>query len=880
MTPVTVPPSTSYWDSAEAKKLFGTLETEGSARISVLNQIHLLSKSLDSHDGYLTVIAQSDVLDDGEVSNYHIWQIRNKITLLIIALTTALSEMDKIQNWDRCCALAVAKAQQTPGARTITSSRTVAFYYREFRANGRKFLNIWIRTDSALSLPPFLCDNPDICQKVKAYMREKLASLSIELVFDYFHDIILPKLVKERYKIDKKSKLYEEKEQMLLAEYGLKKLSLITVYRYMIILGMRYKTRRKGYYVNGHERPATIIYRNKFVKRYLQREQDMFRWIQISKKESIEFETKGYIPIDSGYKFINDEGIKMVEYHVDSHEKFQERMNEETSYGGQLSVRKSKDSRPLITFGHDECIFKQYLVTHKSWCTKDGATVLVPKDDGQGVMISAFQSREFGFGMDLTIEQVNKVNAFRKGKTYVDEAAAQKRLGSPLKPPLKNNNPFYVELEYGANNEGYWNYELMVLQLEDCTDVVTTLYPDFDFLFLFDHSCGHDKQREDGLNAHNMIKGFGGKQRKMRHTIIKQEEGYLGPYPRTLNVGDTQKMVFTEDDVGPWWMSQTERTNRKIDQVTHKHKPKNKAELIAALKEMHIELPPNTSLKQVQKKCSDVTIPLKHPPTPVIIEKSKNKAELIEALKEQLGVDLPPGTRIKEVHKKCLDANIPLKHPPTPVISEGWCGKAKGMMQVLWERGFIDKSKKNEYILAGSKDEFGVVDKNTSLKYLLENLSDFVEEESLLQTNARKMGAQIDRTPKCHAELAGEGIEYTWGFGKNHFRRQPLDLKRKKETFRGLVRSSLSRQKCTPKIIRSFSKRARDYIVSYHLLTSKKSEIKNNVIEDIKEDEPVVVKVEKMKKLFKTHRCAMDFDSKFINSAVNSSFIDLTKDDD
>ena len=169
-------------------------------------------------------------------------------------------------------------------------------------------------------------------------MCEKLDSLSIELVFDYFHDIILPKLVKERYKIDKKSKLYEEKEQMLLAEYGLKKLSLITVYRYMIILGMRYKTRRKGYYVDGHERPATIIYRNKFVKRYLQREQDMFRWIQISKKESIEFETKGYIPIDSGYKFINDEGIKMVEYHVDSHEKFQERMNEETSYGGQLSV--------------------------------------------------------------------------------------------------------------------------------------------------------------------------------------------------------------------------------------------------------------------------------------------------------------------------------------------------------------------------------------------------------------------------------------------------------------------------------------------------------------------------------------------------------------
>jgi hypothetical protein len=41
----------------------------------------------------------------------------------------------------------------------------------------------------------------------------------------------------------------------------------------------------------------------------------------------------------------------------------------------------------------------------------------------------------------------------------------------------------------------------MVLQLEDCIDVLKVLYPQFDFLFLFDHSCGHDRQKEDGLNV-------------------------------------------------------------------------------------------------------------------------------------------------------------------------------------------------------------------------------------------------------------------------------------------------------------------------------------------------------------------------------------------
>ena len=81
-----------------------------------------------------------------------------------------------------------------------------------------------------------------------------------------------------------------------------------------------------------------------------------------------------------------------------------------------------------------------------------------------------------------------------------------KRLGSPSKKELQNSNPFYLEFEYeyGANKDRYWNYELVVLQLEDCVDVVKTLYPQYDFLFMFDHSYGHDKQRADGLNVESM----------------------------------------------------------------------------------------------------------------------------------------------------------------------------------------------------------------------------------------------------------------------------------------------------------------------------------------------------------------------------------------
>ena len=44
-----------------------------------------------------------------------------------------------------------------------------------------------------------------------------------------------------------------------------------------------------------------------------------------------------------------------------------------------------------------------------------------------------------------------------------------------------------------------------------------------------------------------------------------------------------------------------------------------------------------------------------------------------------------------------------------------------------------------------------------------------------------------DRTPKCHCELAGEGIEYAWGCAKNHYHQQPLKHKKGKENFRQTV---------------------------------------------------------------------------------------------
>ena len=51
-------------------------------------------------------------------------------------------------------------------------------------------------------------------------------------------------------------------------------------------------------------------------------------------------------------------------------------------------------------------------------------------------MMSAFASREFGFGIKLSNKELEKVNEFCEDKSYVDKAAAIYLLGS-----RKNINP-------------------------------------------------------------------------------------------------------------------------------------------------------------------------------------------------------------------------------------------------------------------------------------------------------------------------------------------------------------------------------------------------------------------------------------------------------
>jgi hypothetical protein len=408
----------------------------------------------------------------------------------------------------------------------------------------------------------------------------------------------------------------------------------------------------------------------------------------------------------------------------------------------------------------------------------------------------------------------------RHGKKYKDVKAAIEVGGCPngVKKRL-TGSPFIRQFEYGANLEGYWNYQHFVLQVEDCVDVLNYLFPCYEVLLLVDHSCGHDRQREDGLNVENMIRGYGGSQSKMRDTTIKKEEGYLGPFKRQLEPGAIQSMVFKATDEGPFWMSPEEREEKRHDREVEgqtKTKKLNKRELALKLQEKGI--------------------------------RTKGTAKELVKLAEDNGI----ATAIT-----CAK------------IVEGWEGKPKGMLQVLWERGWIDETNLKHYSIKGRHDACGLLIKGSSLKILMSSCEDFEEEESLLQAMGREMGITVDRTPKCHCELAGEGIEYAWGCSKNFYRSLHLNDKRGKENFRSCVEKSLSPEVLTTARIRKFARRARQYICAYYMIytESKKNETAAENTHLHFSDRTTPVKLEQLVKKFKTHRCAMDFDSKFCKAS-------------
>ena len=118
-------------------------------------------------------------------------------------------------------------------------------------------------------------------------------------------------------------------------------------------------------------------------------------------------------------------------------------------------------------------------------------------------------------------------------------------------------------------------------------------------------------------------------------------------------------------------------------------------------------------------------------------------------------------------------------------------------------------------------------------------------------------------------EMAGEGIEYSWGISKNVYHKKPLDSKKAKISFKALVKECTSRDILTTAIIRKLSRWARSYICAYYTLHQQN--LANNCENDNRPAALTLPLIERLMKAFKTHRAAVDFDAGFVNSVVSAA---------
>jgi hypothetical protein len=746
-------------------------------------------------------------------SNVHS-RLAFKYLALRRAYCAALEYYPRFETWHGCCKIAV-QACRDMGIPTF-SFKTLAKWNVYFRKHG----TLAPSKKSRKNEPKLFSLYPESKELVHEYFSSNMETVTIEKFRDHMDKVVFPELMKK----DNESRLSDNKPVLSRDEFlqsiGLSKFGMTTMYRYAKLLGYSYCSTKKSYYNDGHQKPEQVAYRKEFVKDYFETELRSYLWVQVPEDDAVAMESDSKDPLmkDIYHSFIDHSGQVMREYHVDSHPDFTKYIQQENlQYGGNLSVRRPVGERPTIIVGQDESAFSQYTFNQKMWRGPSGETKLLPKSLGETMMVSAFQSRVFGLGRSLSDDELAAINERRHGKEYVSKEAALLVKRTSLKRPLKSNAPFVRFFDVGVERDGYWDYNQMAIQTEDLLDCLVVLYPNHDFVFLFDQSSGHCKRAADGLQATSMNSGWGGKQPTMRATVIERD--CLGDFPKTLNVGDTQTMVFGPEDDGPYYMKEHLRKERKNDVLKGK------------------------------------TV------------KAFNKGELMTEL---IGSGFHPrrGYTKKDLDEIAVSRGVPLQRE-IDLLDEGWEGKPKGALQVLFERGLIDSTKPlSTYSLAGKaswKDDNGDLLPQYApfcLRHLLAECPDFKKEKSALQYlveayNTPTASFSILFTPKYHCEIAGEGIEYSWAFTKQVFRSIPYAEKRTSDGFRSCVRRSVAQ--CRVDNARKFSGRARRYMLAY-------------LHYDANSSSPTFHDIEKyVRHTSKSHRNVADTETGFISEAMRTS---------
>ena len=145
---------------------------------------------------------------------------------------------------------------------------------------------------------------------------------------------------------------------------------------------------------------------------------------------------------------------------------------------------------------------------------------------------------------------------------------------------------------------------------------------------------------------------------------------------------------------------------------------------------------------------------------------------------------------------------------------------------------------------------------------------DFSEEQSAMEvllselSQKGEVDVQLLTSPKYHCELAGEGVEYSWGLSKRFYRSISIERKRTKEAFEKCVRDSVKYVR--KEHIIKFGAKCRRYMMAYNAYDNDKNPLTFKVIE-------------RFVKMAKTHRNIANQDKVFVEKAWREAQSELSE---
>jgi hypothetical protein len=268
----------SYWDSPEAKKLFLGTSTDERDVVDILQQrIERLQQVNRSPDGWRDLVDKHDV--DNLCSPYDIFIIRQRCSILCLAYTVALEEMNSARWIEDCCAQAIYDSSRMGIEAAATTERTVADWNILLRANCEHFPLPDPKIRKQKKPLPDLLEyfREEITVPWVSYCISNLADLTVELARNELVTRIIPKCILLESQQDnddedettthhnETAEMFEnnnDENQMpktikdsILMAYNDKPISMSTAWRWLKRLGFNHCSRRKSFFVDGHERP-------------------------------------------------------------------------------------------------------------------------------------------------------------------------------------------------------------------------------------------------------------------------------------------------------------------------------------------------------------------------------------------------------------------------------------------------------------------------------------------------------------------------------------------------------------------------------------------------------------------------------------------------